>query len=42
MSVARVAHTATVLANGKVLVAGGYDNSNYWASAELYGAGLPF
>jgi hypothetical protein len=39
MSVARISHTATLLANGEVLVAGG-DNSSlgggYLASAELY------
>ena len=29
-------HTATLLPNGKVLVAGGFGNSGYLASAELY------
>ena len=51
MITARQHHTATLLANGKVLVAGGYDPNNYLinngvvASAELYdpatGAWLP-
>src|SRR5271157_4668155 len=37
MQTARVDHTATLLPNGKVLVAGGYDNNgNVFASAELY------
>ncbi|HEX8801663.1 MAG TPA: kelch repeat-containing protein, partial [Terriglobales bacterium] len=35
----RVGHTATLLANGQVLVAGGEDsNNNLAASAELYNA----
>jgi Ca2+-binding RTX toxin-like protein/predicted lipoprotein with Yx(FWY)xxD motif len=36
MSTARSGHTATVLANGKVLVTGGSDASGIVASAELY------
>jgi hypothetical protein len=33
---ARIDHTATLLSNGQVLVAGGNDGSNALASAELY------
>jgi Galactose oxidase, central domain len=35
LATARAYHTATLLPNGKVLVAGGYNN-DYLASAELY------
>ena len=35
-------HTATLLPNGKVLVAGGYNGSSYLTSAELYNVGLGF
>ena len=36
LATARYLHTATLLPNGKVLVAGGYGNSGSLASAELY------
>jgi len=36
MTTTRYGHTMTLLANGKVLIAGGYDNSSYLSSAEIY------
>ena len=36
LATARYSHTATLLPNGKVLVAGGRGSSGYLASAELY------
>ena len=36
MTIARAQHTATLLPNGKVLVAGGISGSNIVASAEVY------
>src|SRR6266487_3627342 len=36
LNTARFAHTATLLSNGKMLVAGGFANSGNLTSAELY------
>src|SRR5437016_5210938 len=36
MTMARADHTATLLPSGQVLVAGGWNSSNFLASAELY------
>ncbi len=36
MTTARTSHTATLLSNGKVLIAGGWDGLQTLASAELY------
>jgi hypothetical protein len=38
----RAGHTATVLPNGKVLVAGGFNNFDWERRAELYDVGLRF
>jgi hypothetical protein len=40
LNIARYYHTATVLPNGKVLVAGGWDGFNPFTSAELYDPAL--
>jgi N-acetylneuraminic acid mutarotase/PKD repeat protein len=39
LSNARVLHTASLLPNGKILVAGGWNGSNVLASAQLYDPG---
>lgn len=36
MATARKYHTATLLSDGRVLIVGGYDGTDYLASAELY------
>src|SRR6266446_7550324 len=36
LNAARYGHTATLLPNGKVLVVGGQNDTNYLANAELY------
>jgi hypothetical protein len=36
MSTERIEHTATLLRDGRVLVAGGHNNESYFSSAELY------
>jgi hypothetical protein len=41
MTAARGYHTATLLPNGQVLVAGGFNSSGALASAELFGVGPP-
>jgi hypothetical protein len=38
MSIGRYASEATLLANGQVLVTGGYTDSGYATGAELYGS----
>jgi N-acetylneuraminic acid mutarotase len=39
LAAARIAPAATLLQSGKVLVTGGYSNSTYYATAELYNLG---
>jgi hypothetical protein len=42
LNTARESHTATLLPDGKVLVAGGMDSGGYLNSAEVYDRGLGF
>jgi hypothetical protein len=42
MATVRIDHTATLLPNGKVLVAGGLNSGGFLSSAELYDPGLGF
>ncbi len=42
LATARVEHPATLLPDGKVLIAGGYTGSSNLSSAELYDVGLGF
>src|SRR5206468_1543902 len=43
LAIARDTHTASLLPNGKILIAGGYNGSTFLqASAELYDIGLGF
>ena len=36
MSIKRAGHTATLLSNGNVLIAGGFNNEGFVRSAELF------
>jgi len=36
LTTARTGHTSTILPDGKILVTGGYDGSDYLSSAEIY------
>jgi hypothetical protein len=42
MSAVRVGHSAALLPSGEVLVAGGYDGTNYLATSEIFRSGLKF